>query len=55
LQPLREYILYVEAVKEALARRDAIQMDYEMVLGGLSKKRAEKEMVRTEINQRFKT
>jgi sorting nexin-7/30 len=44
-QPLKEFILYIEAVKESLGRRDAIQIEYELVLEELSKKKAEKEQV----------
>ena len=44
-QPLKEYLLYVEAVKEALTRRDSFQVEYELTVEELKKKRAEKEMV----------
>lgn len=44
-QPLKEFLLYIEAVKESLGRRDAIQIEYELVLEELSKKKAEKEQV----------
>jgi len=44
-QPLKEFLLYIEAVKESLARRDAIQIEYELVLEELLKKKGEKEQV----------
>ena len=48
-QPLREYILYTEAIKSVLRRRDAIQMEYEMTLEELKRKKAEKTQVATNI------
>uniref|UniRef100_A0A0A9XWN7 Sorting nexin-30 n=1 Tax=Lygus hesperus TaxID=30085 RepID=A0A0A9XWN7_LYGHE len=42
-QPLEEYLNYVDAVKEALARRDAIQFAYENSVDESNKKRQEKE------------
>jgi hypothetical protein len=45
LQPLKEFLLYTEAVKEALNRRDATQIEFELTVDELNKKRAEKEMV----------
>ena len=44
-QPMREYILYCEAVRAVLRRRDAIQMEYEMTLEELKRKKAEKDQV----------
>jgi sorting nexin-7/30 len=45
LKPLREYLLYIEAVKEALTRRDSIQIEYELTVEELRKKKTEKELV----------
>ena len=42
---MREYILYCEAVRAVLRRRDAIQMEYEMTLEELKRKKAEKDQV----------
>ncbi|XP_015592027.1 sorting nexin-30 isoform X1 [Cephus cinctus] len=39
----REYLAYVDAVKDALARRDSIQIDYEMTVDELAKRRQEKD------------
>ncbi|KAJ1522132.1 hypothetical protein ONE63_002443 [Megalurothrips usitatus] len=44
-QPLKEYLLYVDAVKEALQRRDAVQIEYELAVDELNKKRNEKEQL----------
>ncbi|KAI0229395.1 Sorting nexin-30 [Lamellibrachia satsuma] len=44
-QPLREYMLYIEAMKAVLRRRDAIQVEYEMTLEELNRKKDEKEQV----------
>lgn len=41
----REYISYVDAVKDALNRRDAMQSEYELAVEELSKRRAEREQV----------
>ncbi|XP_058790693.1 sorting nexin-30-like [Phymastichus coffea] len=41
----REYVAYVDAVKDALNRRDAIQMDYELTAEDLNKRRAEREQI----------
>ncbi|KAF6204989.1 hypothetical protein GE061_019156 [Apolygus lucorum] len=46
-QPLEEYLNYVDAVKEALARRDAIQFAYENSVDESNKKRQEKEELET--------
>lgn len=40
-----EYITYVEAVKSALSRRDSMQIEYEIMLEGLTRRRLEKERV----------
>jgi sorting nexin-7/30 len=45
LKPLKEYLLYIEAVKEALTRRDSVQIEYELTVDELKKKRTEKELV----------
>ncbi|XP_013413026.1 sorting nexin-30 isoform X2 [Lingula anatina] len=45
-QSLKEYILYVEAVKAVLRRRDAMQMEYELAAEELQKKKDEKEAVK---------
>jgi sorting nexin-7/30 len=45
LKPLKEYLLYIEAVKEALTRRDSFQIEYELTVEELKKKRGEKELV----------
>ncbi|XP_066992719.1 sorting nexin-7 [Anabrus simplex] len=46
-QPLKEYLLYVEAVKESLARRDSVQIEFELTVEELKKKRIEKEQLMT--------
>ncbi|XP_047102420.1 sorting nexin-30-like isoform X3 [Schistocerca piceifrons] len=45
VQPLKEYLLYIQAVKEALQRRDAFEIEYELAVDELKKKRAEKEQL----------
>ena len=45
IKPLKEYLLYIEAVKEAVTRRDSVQIEYELTIEELKKKRAEKELV----------
>ncbi|KAL8600698.1 hypothetical protein ACOMHN_057288 [Nucella lapillus] len=45
-QPLKEYILYTECIKAVLRRRDAIQMEYDIVVDELSKRKDEKEQVK---------
>ncbi|XP_021925634.1 sorting nexin-7-like [Zootermopsis nevadensis] len=47
-QPLKEYVLYIEAVKEALNRRDSVQIEYELTVEELKKKRAEKDVLLAE-------
>jgi sorting nexin-7/30 len=47
-QPLKEYLLYIEAVKEAVTRRDSVQIEYELTVEELKKKRAEKELLLAE-------
>lgn len=41
----REYISYIDAVKSALSRRDSMQIEYEMTVDDLGKKRMEKDQV----------
>lgn len=41
----KEYVAYIEAVKDALSRRNSMQIEYEMTVDELSKKRLEKEQV----------
>lgn len=41
----REYVTYVDAVKDALTRRDAMQIEYEMTVEELTKRRTEREQV----------
>lgn len=44
-QPLKEYLLYVDAIKEVLSRRDSIQIDFEVAVDEMSKKKAEKDQL----------
>ncbi|XP_060830574.1 sorting nexin-30-like [Bombus pascuorum] len=41
----REYISYVDAVRNALSRRDSMQIEYEMTVEELAKKRLEKDQL----------
>ncbi|XP_034941300.1 sorting nexin-30-like [Chelonus insularis] len=41
----REYIAYVESVKDALTRRDNMQIEYELTIDELSKRRTEKDQL----------
>ncbi|KAJ8668156.1 hypothetical protein QAD02_009819 [Eretmocerus hayati] len=41
----REYITYVDAVKEALTRRDCMQIEYEMTVEELKKRRTERDQI----------
>ncbi|XP_053395624.1 sorting nexin-30-like [Mercenaria mercenaria] len=45
-QPLKEYILYSEAIKAVLRRRDAIQSQYEETLDELNKRKDEREQLK---------
>lgn len=45
-QPLKEYILYTDAIKAVLRRRDAIQMEYETTIDELNRKKDERENVK---------
>lgn len=46
MEPLREYVLYTDAIKSALKSRDSVQMEYEVTLEELNRKRAEREEVK---------
>lgn len=41
----REYVSYIEAVKNALSRRDSMQIEYEITVDVLAKKRLEKDQL----------
>ncbi|XP_043472791.1 sorting nexin-30-like [Leptopilina heterotoma] len=41
----KEYVAYIEAVKDALSRRNSMQIEYEMTVDELSKRRLEKDQV----------
>ncbi|XP_033337448.2 sorting nexin-7 [Megalopta genalis] len=41
----REYISYIDAVKSALSRRDSMQIEYEITIDDLTKKRSEKDQL----------
>ncbi|XP_056017912.1 sorting nexin-30-like [Ostrea edulis] len=45
-QPLKEYILYTDAIKAVLRRRDAIQMEYESTIDELNRRKDEREHVK---------
>nr|CAD7398034.1 unnamed protein product [Timema cristinae] len=54
VQPLKEYLLYVEAVKETLTRRDSVQIEYELTVEELNKRRLEKDqLMSNEQQQQF--
>ncbi|XP_075235861.1 sorting nexin-30-like isoform X1 [Lycorma delicatula] len=42
-QAIKEYLMYIDAIKEALARRDSIHVEYEITVDEISKKRGEKD------------
>ncbi|XP_037068628.1 sorting nexin-7-like [Pollicipes pollicipes] len=44
-QPLREYVLYAEAIREALGRRDAVQAQFESTAAEIQRKEAERAQV----------
>ncbi|XP_046670781.1 sorting nexin-30-like [Homalodisca vitripennis] len=44
-QPLKEYLLYLESINEALERRDAIQIEYELAVEELNKLKTEKDQL----------
>lgn len=41
----REYIAYIESVKDALNRRETMQIEYELMADELAKRRAERDQV----------
>lgn len=43
---MKDYLMYIDAVKQVLARRDVIQAEHDMCGEELQKKTAEKEQVR---------
>ena len=45
-QPLREYVLYAEAIREALGRRDAVQAQFESTAAEIQRREAERAQVR---------
>lgn len=45
----REYVSYIEAVKSALSRRDSMQIEYEITVDVLAKRRLEKDQVRASL------
>ena len=46
----RDYIAYIDAVKDALSRRDTMQIEYELTIEELTKRRLEKDQVMTMTN-----
>lgn len=46
----KEYVAYIEAVKDALNRRDTMQVEYEMTVDDLAKRRLEKDQVGPDSN-----
>jgi len=44
-EPLREYNLYVDSVRTAMRKRDQFQLEYEVCMEDLNKKRNEKEQI----------
>lgn len=44
-QPLKDYVSYIECVRETLGKRDALQIQYEQSLMDLEKKKADKDRV----------
>jgi len=49
----REYVSYIEAVKNALSRRDSMQIEYELTVDVLAKKRLEKDQVQISLISSF--
>ncbi|KAJ7356164.1 Sorting nexin-30 [Desmophyllum pertusum] len=43
MEPIHEYVLYTDSIKGTLKHRDTINMEYEVTLEELSRKKAEKE------------
>lgn len=50
LQPIKDYLLYIVAIKETLERRDNIEINYLHQLDNLEKKKQEKEELEAEGN-----
>ncbi|KAK0166771.1 hypothetical protein PV327_004258 [Microctonus hyperodae] len=46
----REYIAYIDSVKNSLARRDTMQIEYELTADELIKRRAEKDRLMESVN-----
>lgn len=44
-QPLKDYVSYIECVRETLGKRDSLQIQYEQSLMDLEKKKADKDRV----------
>ncbi|XP_054275265.1 sorting nexin-30-like [Macrosteles quadrilineatus] len=44
-QPLKEYLMYLEAINEALDRRENIQIEYELALEEMNKVKTEKDQL----------
>lgn len=42
---IREYLAYIDAVRDTLSRRDTMQIEYELTVDELAKKRQEKDQV----------
>ncbi|XP_046614279.1 sorting nexin-30-like [Neodiprion virginianus] len=42
---MREYLAYIDAVRDTLVRRDSMQIEYEMTVDDLAKKRQEKDQL----------
>ncbi|KAF7387299.1 hypothetical protein HZH68_012976 [Vespula germanica] len=41
----REYVTYIDAVKNALSRRDSMQIEYEIIIDEIAKRRVEKDQL----------
>lgn len=52
MQPIKEYLLYIDAIKEALDNRDNIEINYLYQLDNLQRKRLEKEELEAEAIDR---
>ncbi|KAK3800106.1 hypothetical protein RRG08_015072 [Elysia crispata] len=46
-QPIKEYLLYTECIKNVLRRRDAIQNEYDSVIEEIGRRKEEKETIKT--------
>ncbi|XKL61870.1 hypothetical protein PGB90_001703 [Kerria lacca] len=51
-QPIREYLLYAESVKEALIRRDNIQIQYESAVEEFHKRKADQLPATSDLNKK---